>query len=1675
MADETINRVGMGVDLLGGPDVLSNLRAIRSEMQAIAALGNTVKIPRGVGGVGAGGPDPYQPNHDKQLTLFEDLQRKKTRVVKQQLSEEVNALRIAENEKTAIVKRGIRARTRAQQPITSDEIDVGAAQKVRARNVTKEINRKIEADEKRHQEDLIRIEKEGLARRQANLEAFRSRVRDARNQENILERQELNKAERKQFRRHRNDPARDEDTNRFRSQLAAETVAIRQAARERRTFLEQQERERLQLEETQRRAFDKQRKEEIQRRSNDPRVINRNISNVGLQNLPKSLRDDIELDLEAQRVAKERLELQKIQAERIAEGERRKAANAEKKRLAEQQFAIDQRKANIDNEVAVRQVKDQRTTEKAVAGARLDRDRALPGGVGLGKIDDMIAKTNKLTDASLKYKRVVEKGFPSITGAIDIKASRDIHESLNRLGLRSIQLSKELRQPSFTRARQEIIADMNLVEKEINEQIVAWNRLELAQKKAQFTKGPFGPPLPPNVPPRGPRGAIPGREPFNEKGFFTSADALGRITRNILLYEVVSQATYGLVNYIQQSIQAAKTTVEFTNALRFATETAGGNIQANQELAESLRPVGLSRQQARAAVTEAVRFAEERPEDTAALTKIVNNIAAQRGQGIDKTDELIEQLRRRESKFYKRIFGKTVEEIYEDEAKKAVRRTPNTARLVIGGQASDFKSETDEIKSYVAAMDDAAKERAVFDFILAQGARFEGEAEERARTLAGRLDLMAAAWLDAQEAVGLFITELKPVAALIDGTAASVGLLDRLRPPELGRSGPNATITNYDIQRFGAESTTGPRAQTLDFLNNQLGNLVLGALTVGGLGLFGRRNAREQKQTGAFNQAYYQNLNKFGGDASAAASEARAFAEQQRPTIVGSVRAGLQRVTLGMTEAITRTSLMATEAANAQIPSGTRFYGTGPEQRRGFGGLARGIYTPEFLAEQDARSRLTQKSLRDPYFDLAQVTREGNKDYFAARNLQIEQKINEARASGGITGGIAGGAIGFSVGSLIADSMKVGPLVATGLTITGAIAGDIVGTSVGSAVGGAIGAKGLTAAAAGVGIGAAGLSLIAAALPIAAITQMATSTYLADRSLRTIEAQNPAFAIQAKERVEALNANRIRFRSNVAGDSLGLLTGKEVVQRINESGGRLSIKDFVEETVPAIEKLKGVIKIMREFSDRRRELFDDPDLGLDVARYQANALGAAEDNAFLNSFIGKARDESGANFAQNLQKRLQQDKAEADKIDRARQERINEQSNALGKLRDAAQGSFRIVDEISAAYGGADNPFVKVFADGATLAQRMQQQWGFLGDATVKYFTTLEQRAITLQGIRVSFGQLANQMELVNKAARERDEREAPGFSSRQLAGEEVGRTGIDLSRTIFSGRQQEAQILERFFDPLRSAKDEIVDVRGSGAIGQLFGASERQIRPLINQAIGDILQQFNPAQIANDPFLKDVALRNIRDERTSAFENFQDALKKSELQSREDARAKRDSILIERRRAEELQKAEQARRTSLKELGPKATADDRRRVEDFFKIRARDVGQEADRLLISRFEGVNPKDLTFDQFEARQAALRREVERTVAQEAEARAAVKEGLAYQKAMAANLDAIRQAIINGDVSMLIQVQNDTQARTDQKALQEANGKNYNVPLDQGGYKTNPYSRLNDVYGRGGNKR
>lgn len=976
-----------------------------------------------------------------------------------------------------------------------------------------------------------------------------------------------------------------------------------------------------------------------------------------------------------------------------------------------------------------------------------------------------------------------------------------------------------------------------------------------------------------NFNPNGPPGGKPpGGDDEEESGGGSSGGlgVVGRLARNFIIYRALTTLTFGVINYTRESLAAAKATSEQANALKFATEAAHGNLEANRALANQLGEYGYNRAQANEVVATAARATFRHPEQTAALAREATNIAALRGGGLQEANKVIEDIIGGRDRPYREYFNTTPEEIYKEAAQKKIAgQTQLLGFHGIGKQV--YETQTQQISRYVSALSEEEKETLRLNYVLSQSGRFQGDAAERAATLAGKMDLVSAAFFNASANVGAFIADITPVKSLLDQIASGAGLAGIFNPPQLRQSGPGNVTTANDVSAYGIASTTGPRAELLR-----------------------RVSAVANPVTTLFNSS-----------------------------IIGPFLAKLLRNSSG-----------------------------GPGE----------LAVQQFGAENVAQ---------------------------AARVKQL----NDLRGQG---------QLGYR------------PL-------------------------------------------------------------------------------NPTAGNYGYSSYEELRARGI-------------------------SGGDI-LKNYIEEVKPAATEST---KALYAYQQKRKELLADIAKGgiglgsnsLNQARTRLNrvyALDASNDSAFLEKFKPE-------NYDVEAQKR--EDDRRAKELEK-HQKDVNELALAQAKLRDARAGSFKLVGEIATSITGEDNPFTKILADQITAAERMRQQWGFLGQDAVKYFTTLEQNAQKRNLNQAEFGAYTTSSNLLFKSGQERAARQDPTTLSRKEQEYlNIQSTIVDKALQIPRLWNQAAEILDRTVDPTTELVSKVdlltraFGVRGPATgFGNIFKTDLTKESALSRQGLGNPifsgigqLSEFartgNPLFLpgGQDSFQRQLGNPNFIPTNAQTFaglgkgqsEEVQQALRKSFADSLIETfkdyspQQIRDSGLQSyylgaiglqtQALGYNIQQAQ-----AKAQLGAIEDVRLRNQLAEDAKFRdsqlakgydAGDVGKASDRLLLARTDNIPTKDLTFDQFQARQEAQRREAERAVSDQEEARKATILSVGYQKQMAETLTVLGQKLLGGDFSVLMQIQNDTQARVDKENLEEATSGRYNVNLDQRGVKSSAYTPSTEKYKRKG---
>jgi hypothetical protein len=414
----------------------------------------------------------------------------------------------------------------------------------------------------------------------------------------------------------------------------------------------------------------------------------------------------------------------------------------------------------------------------------------------------------------------------------------------------------------------------------------------------------------------------------------------------------------------------------------------------------------------------------------------------------------------------------------------------------------------------------------------------------------------------------------------------------------------------------------------------------------------------------------------------------------------------------------------------------------------------------------------------------------------------------------------------------------------------------------------------------------------------------------------------------------------------------------------------------------------------------------------------------------------------------------QQEAAAVAEAERAKAlERIGQ---ALSRLRDTERQLPETLTHVATLRAG-DNPYVKTLSDMESAGARMQEQFGHLGAGAVQLFTTLEQQSLRGQLAVQRVNSLTEAIHRQSQAARERDQLElgtdlTRGESARvetlklqTSALRRLPEMEFGLARLLGTGLGAGGAGKGRqYFADLR-AQDYINTLQARyGGPGVGVGREDRATKEVINQAVLDTLGQFPAAVIRNTPWMRDAYRRAVEGQMSEIRNVIDDSINRERLISRENTRLVDTAAQLDRSRDEAL-------RTAQSEL------------------ERRQVGRAFDRSLIQETEGYSARELAqLGLFDPRNRAIQREAERSVQEQAEAQQAIIEGLAVNKAILSVAEQIRSGLLGGDMSLLVQVENNARAEIDAEDLKALGQRDVDLNLISprrlgGATKVSRYSR------------
>ncbi len=377
-----------------------------------------------------------------------------------------------------------------------------------------------------------------------------------------------------------------------------------------------------------------------------------------------------------------------------------------------------------------------------------------------------------------------------------------------------------------------------------------------------------------------------------------------------------------------------------------------------------------------------------------------------------------------------------------------------------------------------------------------------------------------------------------------------------------------------------------------------------------------------------------------------------------------------------------------------------------------------------------------------------------------------------------------------------------------------------------------------------------------------------------DDALRAIAKGNgEAFGIDTQTAINAyaLSIGELPSKLDETQKQLALLTEFERKSAFFNGEGAQQAKSLTGEIQLATGSFAGFVNVASRFSLAGSALsglalltktfVTEPHLITEQARERADALAAQEGtrNPQINEQARLAEESA------NLEKEARR-KAEQDERERVRkvEEAARKQQQQLRAVQKDAEQFFNSV----AAREGANNPFVRIFTEGATVASRMQERFKELGGDVINQMTAIEQKAldvertaariqssqkvIDIQGEirRLEFGRIGTSAEDDRLLSIQRSQIEAaratPGLLAqadaieRGLVGQAVigkDRSGRDILSD--SGLRIETERVGRQqFDELRALKDQF---RGDTLYGN------REANSLVNRELIGLYHGLDP------------------------------------------------------------------------------------------------------------------------------------------------------------------------------------------------------------------------------------
>jgi len=298
----------------------------------------------------------------------------------------------------------------------------------------------------------------------------------------------------------------------------------------------------------------------------------------------------------------------------------------------------------------------------------------------------------------------------------------------------------------------------------------------------------------------------------------------------------------------------------------------------------------------------------------------------------------------------------------------------------------------------------------------------------------------------------------------------------------------------------------------------------------------------------------------------------------------------------------------------------------------------------------------------------------------------------------------------------------------------------------------------------------------------------------ADEGLNRLGLEDPGklkanFAAEIGKTTEALNKQEIARASLVAVERLAATAEGEALKRLEGTAGQLDtarsaylnlttqIGEGITQSVEFRDALNLISEALGTLVTSHQEARRQLSKGLKTPEQLAQEAREGEGRQVFNAFKGglsaqyalafsaydlakfavggQSFDELKSNLGGNFDavfnpgqrqyesdlERFRQTKRELDEQKEEAQANANKPppaaipdtaaaKKAAQEAESAYKASLQFIDDIAARSSGSANPFIKLFTEGETAAERMREKFGALGSKVVDEFTVMERKAI---------------------------------------------------------------------------------------------------------------------------------------------------------------------------------------------------------------------------------------------------------------------------------------------------------------------------------------------------------